>query len=97
MLVMHVKMICLNVSTVENHRIADMRERDSALLGEMFNFWQTVKKRRTKKEWDEEWGRFTKEGNIWWLGDSRKNWESVMGKNIWWWFCEFIFISTVRS
>lgn len=28
------------------------------------------------------------EGNIWWLGSKRANWEAVMGKSVWWWFCE---------
>jgi len=26
------------------------------------------------------------EGNIWWLGSKRANWEAVMGKSVWWWF-----------
>lgn len=43
---------------------------------------------RAKRNWDAEWGRPGLEGNIWWLGGRRQNWEAVMGKNIWWWFCE---------
>lgn len=46
-------------------------------------------KHRTKKQWDAEWGRIGKEGNIWWLGSKRRNWEAVMGKSVWWWFCEY--------
>jgi hypothetical protein len=45
-----------------------------------------------RKKWDEEWGRIGKEGNLWWLDSRRKNWEAVMGKNVWTWFCEFGFI-----
>jgi len=44
-------------------------------------------KRRTRQRWDQEWGRITKEGNIWWLGGGRENWESVMSENRWWWVC----------
>ncbi|KIM21496.1 hypothetical protein M408DRAFT_333414 [Serendipita vermifera MAFF 305830] len=39
-----------------------------------------------KKRWNTEWGRIGKEGNLWWLGSNRANWEAVMGKNPWTWF-----------
>ncbi|KAG8800676.1 hypothetical protein FRC20_009620 [Serendipita sp. 405] len=39
-----------------------------------------------RKRWDDEWGRIGKEGNLWWLGSPRKNWEAVMGRNPWTWF-----------
>jgi len=42
-------------------------------------------KRKVRDVWDREWGRSDKEGNLWWLG-ARRNWESVMGTNIWGWF-----------
>lgn len=45
-------------------------------------------KGRTRQRWNQEWGRIAKEGNIWWLGGDRENWESVMSKNKWWWFCK---------
>mgnify|MGYP000315371440 CR=1 FL=1 len=31
-------------------------------------------------EWDKQWGRLGTEGNLWWLGSKRANWEMVMGK-----------------
>ena len=45
-------------------------------------------KRRTKRQWDEEWGDPDTEGNLWWLGSLRANWEDVMGHNPLWWICE---------
>lgn len=32
-------------------------------------------------EWNQEWGRLDTEGNIWWMGNARREWEAVMGKN----------------
>ena len=37
-------------------------------------------------KWDEEWGALTREGNIWWLGSRRANWEATMGKSVLEWF-----------
>jgi len=45
-------------------------------------------RRALRRQWDAEWGRIGKEGNLWWLGSDLENWESVMGKNAWTWFCE---------
>lgn len=42
-----------------------------------------------RKRFDEEWGRVGKEGNLWWLGSSRANWDAVMGRNPWTWFLPF--------
>lgn len=43
-------------------------------------------KRRMKREWDEEWGKIGKEGNLWWLGSGEKGWVDVMGSNPLGWF-----------
>lgn len=56
------------------------RERDSA-------------KRETRKAWDLKWGRLGREGNLWWLGSKRANWEMVMGQHKLGWFREFSHIS----
>lgn len=45
-------------------------------------------KQAKRRQWNEQWGRIDHEANIWWLGSSRKNWESVMGKSVWWWIRE---------
>lgn len=54
-------------------------------------------KRRTRKEWDAEWGRIGKEGNLWWvdappdglhsqhISGKRRQWEEVMGHSVWEW------------
>ncbi|KAF8512824.1 DHHC palmitoyltransferase-domain-containing protein [Gautieria morchelliformis] len=38
-----------------------------------------ISRRRILKQWDAEWGRIDKEGNLWWLGSRRANWETTMG------------------
>lgn len=38
------------------------------------------------REWNKQWGRIGKEGNLWWLGSNRANWEMVMGKAKLGWF-----------
>lgn len=49
--------------------------------------WQAILLRtEIRKQWDQEWGNLTTEGNIWWLGSKRANWEAVMGKSKWGWF-----------
>jgi hypothetical protein len=47
-------------------------------------------KRRTKRQWDEEWGKLTTEGNIWWLGSVMQNWRAVMGDDVLTWICECV-------
>ena len=60
------------------------------------------RKRQIRAEWDKEWGKLNTEGNIWWLGGAKANWEYRMGRNRWGWFCEntsffFIYLSIVFS
>lgn len=47
-----------------------------------------------RKKWDEEWGRIGMEGNIWWLGSRRLNWEARMGPGVWYWLRTSISLST---
>lgn len=54
-------------------------------------------KRRTKKAWDQEWGKIETEGNLWWAGSMRKNWEEVMGPTWWKWLREFSFFHPYLS
>lgn len=44
-------------------------------------------KRETRREWDKRWGRPGREGNLWWLGSKRANWEMVFGQSKLGWFC----------
>ena len=83
------RLILLNMTTVEQMRVQDMKEHESAMLAETYSMCALAKKRRAQLKWDEEWGRPAIEGNIWWLGSERENWESVMGKSVSSWFREF--------
>ena len=85
----HVRLILLNLTTVEQIRVQDVKEHVSATIAETYSMCAFAKKRRAKAQWDEEWGRPAIEGNIWWLGSGRKNWESVMGQSVCSWFREF--------
>lgn len=86
----HTRLILLNMTTVEQMKVQDMKEHESVVLGEMYSMCAFAKRRQARAQWDEEWGRPAIEGNIWWLGSGRKNWESVMGQSIWSWFREFL-------
>ncbi|KAF8550647.1 zf-DHHC-domain-containing protein [Imleria badia] len=79
-------LVLLNQTTVESLSYRSMRDREQALLSQMYKWYHFRAKRRTSKQWDSEWGRIGIEGNLWWLGSTRANWVAVMGKNVWWWF-----------
>lgn len=81
-----VQLIMLNQTTVESLAFRSMQEREHDNLARMHPWYDCGAKKRTRQRWDKEWGRIGKEGNLWWLGSRRANWESVMGKNVWWWF-----------
>ncbi|KAG2151089.1 DHHC palmitoyltransferase-domain-containing protein [Suillus bovinus] len=86
MFLTQVQLIMLNQTTVESMGFRSMQEREQDNLAHMHRWYECGAKRRTRQLWDKEWGRIGKEGNLWWLGSRRANWESVMGKNVWWWF-----------
>ena len=89
MFVTHAHLVLLNITTVEQMRMRDMKEHESAMLAERYSMCAFYKKRQVRARWDEEWGKPTVEGNIWWLGSRRRNWESVMGQSVWTWFCKW--------
>ncbi|KAG2079891.1 DHHC palmitoyltransferase-domain-containing protein [Suillus cothurnatus] len=86
MFLTQVQLIMLNQTTVESLAFRSMQEREQDNLAHMYHWYACGAKKRARKRWDKEWGRIGKEGNLWWLGSRRANWESVMGKNVWWWF-----------
>ncbi len=54
-------------------------------------------KRQTRRAWDAEYGRIGREGNMWWLGTIRANWEQVFGSKTWTWLrTSSLFRSIVR-
>lgn len=79
-------------------RSRDMKEREGAILNRIAPIWHCRRRKEVKKGWDREWGELETEGNIWWLGSARQNWEQRMGKRVWGWFreCGFIILYLVR-
>ncbi|KAI5476748.1 vacuole protein, palmitoyltransferase domain containing [Pseudohyphozyma bogoriensis] len=82
----HTRLIMLNITTIEDMGMSRMKARERSALQRAYGFWRWREKRRAKKVWDQQWGRIGKEGNLWWLGSSRANWEMVMGKDKLGWF-----------
>jgi len=82
----HGCLILMNVTTVEQLSIQNMQRKESALLDSVFPSWNIRGKRRKVREWDAEWGRIGREGNLWWLGTWRANWEAMMGPGPLYWF-----------
>jgi len=86
LLISHVLLIWSGQSTVENIHMHEIQARESRALDRAFSWWDCGAKRRMRREWDEEWGDMSTEGNLWWLGSRREGWEDVMGKSVWGWF-----------
>ncbi|KAM0787748.1 hypothetical protein ACM66B_003805 [Microbotryomycetes sp. NB124-2] len=76
----HTRLILLNMTTIEEMALARMKARERSVLTGEFGLLHPLRIWRTRKAWDHEWGRLGKEGNLWWLGSARANWEMVMGK-----------------
>ncbi|KAI0651141.1 zf-DHHC-domain-containing protein [Trametes meyenii] len=83
--VSHIDLICNAQTTVESLGVRRMREREQRVLRRIHPWWDFRGKRATKAQWDAEWGRIGKEGNPWWLGSERRNWEATMGAAWWMW------------
>ena len=77
----HTYYILHGQTTVESMQISMMKQREHDQLASAFKWWECSAKTHTVKDWDREWGHLTTEGNIWWLGSSKREWEAVMGKN----------------
>ncbi|GAA5870727.1 hypothetical protein JCM3774_001735 [Rhodotorula dairenensis] len=80
LLVQHTGLILRNMTTIEQIGLARMRQRERAALASEYGFFGFRAKKATRREWDRRWGRPDREGNLWWLGSSRANWEMVLGK-----------------
>ncbi|KIJ18105.1 hypothetical protein PAXINDRAFT_161618 [Paxillus involutus ATCC 200175] len=85
MLITQLHLILMNQTTVESLGLSTMRDREQEILSHKYRWYEIGAKRRARQQWDSEWGEIGKEGNLWWLGSRRANWEAVMGKNVWWW------------
>ncbi|KAI9463940.1 DHHC palmitoyltransferase-domain-containing protein [Russula earlei] len=82
----HIVLISTNQTTVEHLAARTTKDREKEVLDEMHSFWSFKAKRRTRQAWDAEYGRIGREGNMWWLGSVRANWEQVFGPRTWTWF-----------
>jgi palmitoyltransferase len=87
----HLRLILFNISTLEEMTMSRMRQRENAKLTRAFGHFGFLQARRVRKRWDWEWGNPQTEGNVWWLGSARANWEMVMGRHKLPWFCTFLF------
>ncbi|KAJ3491933.1 hypothetical protein NLI96_g375 [Meripilus lineatus] len=86
LLVTHIRLILLNLSTLESLGVARMEEREKAVLARLHSCYEIRAKRGTRKLWDEEWGSIITDGNLWSLGKYSQNWEAVMGHKLYEWF-----------
>ncbi|KAI1790547.1 zf-DHHC-domain-containing protein [Ganoderma leucocontextum] len=86
MLNAHIVLITANMTTVEQMGAHRMRNREKRVMTRLHKWWEFRTRRETLAQWDGEWGRIGKEGNMWWLGGARQNWEAVMGDRVWMWF-----------
>ncbi|KAF8890744.1 DHHC palmitoyltransferase-domain-containing protein [Infundibulicybe gibba] len=86
LLLSHTYMIWHGQTTVESMQQHNVKEREARALNREFRFWEFGAKRRTRVEWEREWGVLGTDGNVWWLGSGRKGWEDVMGTSVWGWF-----------
>ncbi|SGY50503.1 BQ5605_C001g00891 [Microbotryum silenes-dioicae] len=86
LLIMHTQLILLNLTTIEQMGLERIKSMENRRLTRQFGTFGFKGMRKVRKEWDREWGRLGKEGNLWWLGSRDKNWKMVMGKGRWGWF-----------
>ncbi|KAF8816885.1 zf-DHHC-domain-containing protein [Phlegmacium glaucopus] len=82
LVITHVQMILTGMTTVETLQMQTMQMREKRLLGKVYAWWEFGAKTRKLREWDEDWGALSTEGNIWWRGDQHAEWTDVMGS--WW-------------
>jgi len=85
MLSTHFVLISTNQTTLEHFNARTTKDREKVVLDEMHSTCAFRAKRRTRQAWDAEYGRIGREGNMWWLGSIRANWEQVFGPKTWTW------------
>ncbi|EJU04195.1 zf-DHHC-domain-containing protein [Dacryopinax primogenitus] len=81
----HVWMLTVNLTTIEHMWLQTLQRRDTVSLSMKYSIWNLVGKGRQRHQWNQEWGNLSTEGNIWWRGSTRANWEATMGKSWLWW------------
>ncbi|KAF5381486.1 hypothetical protein D9757_008130 [Collybiopsis confluens] len=87
----HARLLTLSQTTVEHLQTSSIKEHEDFILSEIFSCWEIPNKQRVRREWDKEWGRVGREGNVWWAGSPLRGWEDTMGsaertrENPWGW------------
>lgn len=85
LLASHTRLLLLNITTIEEIMMNRNIARERAMLSREFGFMGWREKKATKARWNQEWGRWSREMNLWSLGSKRANWVSVMGESKWGW------------
>jgi len=83
----HIPLLLTNTSTIEAMAAAHKRERENYRLARAFPWYDCKSRSTVRRRWDDEWGHFRTEANLWWLGSPRANFEAAMGKSKLGWFC----------
>ena len=83
----HIPLLLTNTSTIEAMAAAHKRERENYRLARAFPWYDCKSRSTVRRRWDDEWGHFRTEANLWWLGSPRANFEAAMGKSKLGWLC----------
>lgn len=89
MVMTQIPLVLSNTSTIEALAAAHKRERENYRLARAFPWWDCRSRSQIRRRWDETWGHFRTEANLWWLGSRRANFEAAMGKGKLGWICTF--------
>ena len=86
MLLSHMQLISIGMTTIESFSLRSQLDKERAMLSSQFGVCAWGKKRRTMKTWTREWGDLKTEGNRWYIGPGAYDeWKRVMGDNPLWW------------
>jgi palmitoyltransferase len=97
LLLAHLRYLLLNLTTVEEHIIQRVTRPEAEALADAYGPLALRKHREVRKQWDKDWGDPWTEGNPFWLGSYRANFEMVCGKNKLAWFRAFPFSLIERT
>ena len=80
MLLSHIQLISIGMTTIESFSLRSQLDRERAFLTRQFGVCGWMRKRRAMKDWGREWGDLKNEGNRWFVGPSGfDEWKRVMG------------------
>jgi hypothetical protein len=80
MLLSHMQLIAVGMTTIESFSMRSQLDRERAFLTRQFGVCGWTRKRKAMKTWGREWGDLKDEGNRWFLGPGPYDeWKRVMG------------------